>query len=213
MTCGARECIHIRVNSFSGMDLVHYAVNQCYITSMSWARAVISAEAGSVLDSDERPMPSAPFQLAPLASDRSPSRSMTPSSHDDDEAHDPLLGRPESPPRRKSHRRRRSKWAALAQDIFYYLIRQRWFPTRPPTIVRANKLVFLANYFIGCCRVCARSVHHGPRALDYLLCQLVQDGASLALLLPRNGPVSTSKLLDTCARGGLSRCPDGCLGL
>ncbi|KAG8727227.1 hypothetical protein FRC12_022683, partial [Ceratobasidium sp. 428] len=108
-------------------------------------------------------MAPAPFALAPLQThpDRSPSRSMTPqsrSSASDDEVHSPLLGRSESPPvgrmferarsKPQRHNRRRTstsgQLSGIAWDIFYFLLRQRWFPTRPATI--ASAVVALAVF-------------------------------------------------------------------
>ncbi|KAG8687756.1 hypothetical protein FRC08_011786 [Ceratobasidium sp. 394] len=121
-------------------------------------------------------MSPAPFALAPLQThqDRSPSRSMTPqsrSSTSDDEAHSPLLGRSESPPigrmferarsKPQRHNRRRTgtsgQLTGLALDVFYFLVRQRWFPTRPATIASAvvalglfvTALTFSIIYFIN----------------------------------------------------------------
>ncbi|QRV73804.1 hypothetical protein RhiJN_01818 [Ceratobasidium sp. AG-Ba] len=99
---------------------------------------------------------------------------MTPqsrSSASDDEAHSPLLGRSESPPvgrmferarskPQRHHRRRTStsgQWSGLAWDVFYFLVRQRWFPTRPVTIlatlvglgVAITGLTFSIIYFIN----------------------------------------------------------------
>ncbi|CAE6437474.1 unnamed protein product [Rhizoctonia solani] len=81
-------------------------------------------------------------------------------SPDDDEAHDPLLGR-ESPIHRRKHRRRRSRWTGIALDTGYFLVRQWWFPTRPVTIIGSlcvlaaliTSLVFAIIYFVNSFKV------------------------------------------------------------
>ncbi|KAF8757589.1 Transporter [Rhizoctonia solani] len=110
-------------------------------------------------------------------------------SSPDEEAHDPLLGRSESPVQshRRKHRRRRSRWTGIAYDTGYYLVRQPWFPTRPLSIVSRPSLVVPCSLTAAVhLPLSARSPRHLPCLCHHISRQLVQVGAVMASLLLRH---------------------------